>query len=364
MNYIGSKYSLLDFLETSIKQVIGTGDKVFCDLFAGTGAVGTHFKKQGYQIIANDLQYYSYVLNRHYIGNRHPLPFNGLKDVIPKKKGTLPESPMSESPMPESPINGICDYLSQLEGVKGFLYKHYAPTGSLQTGTQRQFFTDENAMKCDAVRIQIETWKQSGKITDDEYFFLLTTLLENIDARANTASVYAAFLKEIKRTALTPLRLKPAVLIENGLEHAVFNADANELIAQIQSDILYLDPPYNHRQYSSNYHILETIARYDHPSIRGKAGLRDGELRSAYCSRNSVKKTFHDLICRAKTKHIFVSYNNEGIMSLEDIREILEQRGSYRCFTKQYKRFQADIQTNRNIKGKETVEYLHYVEVK
>jgi adenine-specific DNA-methyltransferase len=354
MNYIGSKFSLLDFLETSIRKVVDESCKVFCDLFAGTGAVGTHFKKLGYQIIANDLQYYSYVLNRHYIGNHRPLLFNGLKDIIPRQHRTLFESQ----------LHAVCDYLSYLEGVEGFVYNNYAPTGSSKNGTQRQFFTDENAKKCDAIRIQIETWKQHGNITDDEYFFLLTTLLENIDARANTASIYGAFLKDIKRTALMPLRLKPAMLVENDLEHRVFNTDVNELITQIQGDILYLDPPYNHRQYSSNYHILETIARYDNPAIHGKTGLRDEELRSAYCLRSSVKQAFMDLICKANVKYIFVSYNNEGIMTLDDIREILGQRGDYHCFTKRYKRFQADIESNRNIRGTETVEYLQYVKVK
>jgi adenine-specific DNA-methyltransferase len=158
--------------------------------------------------------------------------------------------------------------------------------------------------------------------------------------------------------------LKPAILIENDVEHAVFNSDVNELITQIQCDILYLDPPYNHRQYSSNYHILETIAKYDNPSIRGKTGLRNEDLRSAYCLQNSVKQAFNDLISKANTKHIFVSYNNEGIMSLEDIQEVLEQRGAYNCFMKKYKRFQADVEANRNIKGRETIEYLHYVKVK
>jgi len=92
MNYIGSKHSLLDFLETSIKKVVGTGSKVFCDLFVGTGAVGTHFKKLGYQIIANDFQYYSYVLNRYYIGNHRPLQFDGLQEVTPQSNRTLFES--------------------------------------------------------------------------------------------------------------------------------------------------------------------------------------------------------------------------------------------------------------------------------
>ncbi|MCL2744239.1 MAG: DNA adenine methylase [Planctomycetaceae bacterium] len=354
MNYIGSKYSLLDFLETSIKQVVSADCKVFCDLFAGTGAVGTHFKSRGFQIIANDLQYYSYVLNRHYIGNCKPLQFNGLRDLIPKENETLFESKAA----------AVCGYLSNLKGVEGFIFNNYAPTGSLRNGTQRLFFTDENAMKCDAVRMQIETWKQKGDITEDEYFFLLTTLLESIDARANTASVYGAFLKNFKRTALEPLRLKPAILAESDSEQAIFNSDVNELIERIQCDILYLDPPYNHRQYSSNYHILETLARYDNPAIHGKTGLRDEDLRSAYCSRNTARQAFRDLILKANAKYIFASYNNEGIMTLDDIREILEQRGDYRCFTKRYKRFQADAESNRNIKGDETIEYLHYVKVR
>jgi adenine-specific DNA-methyltransferase len=354
MNYIGSKYSLLDFLETSIKQVVDTKCKVFCDLFAGTGAVGAHFKKLGYQIIANDLQYYGYVLNRHYIGNCLPLRFDGLKNIVPQQNGTSFESPSA----------AVCNYLSDVKGIAGFVDSNYAPTGSLQNGTQRLFFSDENAKKCDAIRMQIETWKQNESITDNEYFFLLTTLLENIDARANTASIYGAFLKDIKRTASIPLRLKPAALIENDQEHRIFNADVNELITQIQGDILYLDPPYNHRQYSTNYHMLETIAKYDNPAIHGKTGLRNEELRSAYCLRYSVKQAFTDLVCKANAKYIFVSYNNEGLMTLDDIREILSLRGEYGCFTKRYRRFKADVDANRNTGETETVEYLHYVKIK
>jgi adenine-specific DNA-methyltransferase len=155
-----------------------------------------------------------------------------------------------------------------------------------------------------------------------------------------------------------------AVLLEGDQEHKVFNADVNELITQIQGDILYLDPPYNHRQYSTNYHILETIARYDNPAIHGKTGLRDEELRSAYCLRGSVKQAFTDLICKANAKYIFVSYNNEGLMTLDDIKDILSLRGQYGCFTKRYRRFKADIDANRNTGGTETVEYLHYVTIK
>ena len=75
MNYIGSKYSLMDFLTEAITSVVGenAGNRIFADLFAGTGVVGSTFKQKGYNVIANDIQYYSYVLNRHLIGNNPPI---------------------------------------------------------------------------------------------------------------------------------------------------------------------------------------------------------------------------------------------------------------------------------------------------
>ena len=125
---------------------------------------------------------------------------------------------------------------------------------------------------------------------------------------------------------------------------------------------MYLDPPYNHRQYASNYHILETIAKYDNPKIHGKTGLRDYEnQKSLYCSRIEAKNTFKDLILKAKVKYIFLSYNNEGTMSLDDIKEIMSLRGKYGYFTKKYNRFKADKTENRNHKADKTIEYLHYV---
>jgi adenine-specific DNA-methyltransferase len=134
------------------------------------------------------------------------------------------------------------------------------------------------------------------------------------------------------------------------------------LVGEIEGDILYLDPPYNHRQYSTNYHLLETIAKYDSPVIHGKTGLRDyTNQKSLYCSRTQVKKAFNDLIKKAKTKYIFLSYNNEGLMTHNDVKEIMSQRGKYGYFTQEYGRFKADSDKNRNHKANKTVEYLHYV---
>lgn len=352
MNYIGSKLSLLEFLEDSINKVVDKNCDVFCDLFAGTGIVGSYFKKKGYNVIANDIQYYSYVLNRHYIGNHKKLTFSKLTAEIPELKNKKVDERK----------DFVCDYLTELKGVKGFIYNNYCLGGTKDKSIQRQYFSDDNGMKCDAIRQKIESWKNKELINDDEYYFLIASLVESIDKYANTASVYGAFLKKLKRTALQDLILRPAELIVNDQTHQVFSEDINEVTRKVKGDILYLDPPYNHRQYATNYHLLETIAKYDNPKIHGKTGLRDyDDQKSLYCSRLKVKDAFKDLILNAQVKYIFLSYNNEGLMSLEDIKKIMSLRGKYGFFTKNYNRFKADKDNNRNYKANQTTEYLHYV---
>ncbi|OGY41244.1 MAG: modification methylase [Candidatus Buchananbacteria bacterium RBG_13_39_9] len=352
MNYIGSKLSLLEFIEESINKVVDKNCDTFCDLFAGTGIVGRYFKKRGYKIIANDIQYYSYVLNRHYIGNHKELTFSKLVKEIPELKNI----------MLDDKKGFVCSYLSDISGVKGFIYTNYCVGGTTNKNVERQYFSDENGMRCDAIRQKIEKWKTENLVSDDEYYFLITSLLESIDKYANTASVYGAFLKKLKKTALNNLILKPAELIINDQDHKVFNEDVNEVSERIQGDILYLDPPYNHRQYATNYHLLETIAKYDNPKIHGKTGLRDyQQQKSLYCSRTKVKNAFKALISKAKVKYIFLSYNNEGLMTLNDIKEIMSLRGKYGYFTKDYNRFKADKTENRDYKATKTVEYLHYI---
>ena len=176
MNYIGSKLSLLQFLEESINKVVDKNCKIFCDLFAGTGIVGSYFKKKGYKIIANDIQYYSYVLNRHYIGNHEELPFLKLMKEISELKNIEIKNRK----------NFVCSYLSNLKGAKGFIYKNYCVGGTKNENEERQYFSDENGMRCDAIRQKVEKWKKEKLIADNEYYFLLATLIETIDRRANT----------------------------------------------------------------------------------------------------------------------------------------------------------------------------------
>ena len=330
MNYIGSKYKLSDFISSSVKSIIGDNlsDKIFCDLFAGTGVVGRNFKKEVKKVISNDMEFYSYVLNKNYIENHEFLD----NEIYIKE-------------------------LNETNGEEGFIFNEYSENGK----ANRLYFSEHNGKKIDAIRTKIEFWKTEKKISSALYYFLLASLLESADKVANTASVYGAFLKKIKKTAQKELILEPAIFEINSHSHEVYNEDSNLLIKKIKGDILYLDPPYNAREYGANYHLLNTIAKYDNFTPKGKTGLRDYS-KSAFCKKKEVEKSFDDLIKNANFKYIFLSYNNEGIMSSETIKKILSNYGKYDLLTTEYQRFRADKKENRNHKASSTTEYLHILE--
>lgn len=335
MNYIGSKLSIIEFIEETITKIVGEYDKrspsqmVFADLFAGTGSVGARFKEIGYSVISNDIQYYSYVLNRHLIMN------NNSED--------------------KTECNRLIATLNALDGTEGFIYNNY----SGDCAEKRMYFTGHNAKKCDAVRTTIEDWHRCGLIDDALYYFLLASLIDSIDKVANTASVYGSFLKRYKKTALKEMVVKPLYSVAGQASCEVYNEDATELIKQIQGDILYLDPPYNSRQYCSNYHVLETIARYDNPTIiSGKTGLRQCDAqKSDFCSKRRAVEALEEIIESAKFKYIFLSYNNEGLIPKGVIEQIMKARGDYSIIQRQNRRCKAD--NNRHQKSDSTIEYLH-----
>ncbi len=329
MNYIGSKHKLSNFLKSTIYSVVGNdlSEKILCDIFAGTGTVGRNFKQEVNKVISNDFEYYSYVLNKNYIENHTKL--ENQEELIEK----LDQLPLIDS---------------------GFVYNNYC----LGSGSERQYFSDYNGKKIDTIRKKIEAWNIRKEINSNMYYFLLSSLLESADKVANTASVYGAFLKHLKKSAQKKLILQSANFEINENENVVFNRDSNELIKEISGDILYLDPPYNARQYGSNYHILNTIAKNEIFEPKGKTGLPSYQ-KSKYCSKNTILSEFESLIKNAKFNYVFLSYNNEGLMSVDHVKKIMSKYGKYDIATTNYQRFKADKDDNRNHKADKTEEYLH-----
>lgn len=351
MNYIGSKLSLLPFLEKNILEFSGVGPGGrFFDIFAGTSAVGRRFKALGCRIVANDIQYYSYCLNRAYVGINAAPEFRALIGRLSPDAGGASEDPVAV----------VLQWLNRLSGLQGFIYRHYCPGGTAGTRFPRLYFTDENGKRCDAIRTQIEVWRCAGLLSDDEYFYLLAVLLEAVDRVANTASVYGAFLKHVKRSAAAPLRLERLGVIPSGASHEVYNCNGLELVGRVPCDVLYIDPPYNQRQYCTNYHVLETIARYDEPELYGATGLRAyGDQKSDFCSRAKALWALEHLIRSTSARCVFLSYNSEGLMSEEEILAVMRRYGVVVLQKAEHRRFRADVDgERRRYRADDVTEYL------
>jgi len=353
MRYIGNKENILENIY-SILQSNNVSGKTFFDFFAGTTNVGRFFKSKKYQIFSSDILYLSYCLQKAYIENNEEQKFENLINNLPKQN--------SEN-LFQNPLEIVESYLTSLEGVEGFIYKNYTPSGTKELQQPRMYFIDENGKKIDAIRQQIENWKNEDLISESEYFILLTCLIETIGFYSNIAGVYAAFHKHWDFRALRPLELRTIQFVDNGKKNIVYNDDSMNLLDKIDVDILYLDPPYNERQYAPNYHILETIAKYDEPQLRGVTGMRDySSQKSRFCNSTTALEDLDEIAKTAKYKFLVLSYNSEGIMPSEKIIETLKQYGSVKLEQFENARFKSN--NNGLARTKKTVfEQLYILKI-
>ncbi|MDY7075467.1 MAG: DNA adenine methylase [Chloroflexota bacterium] len=375
MNYIGSKYSLLKEIETVLDTHDVPRGGVALDLFAGTGAVAQLLKLRGYVTYANDWQYYSYVTNVAFIEHDvFPVFDILLADRLwgERIRAVLPaEEIVTYSIVSRGPLTGnppcaqVLRYLNGVPGKRGSFYEAYCHGGD----AGRMYYSQENGLRIQAIRDVIETWSDARLISPKEKAWLVAGLIEAADRVANTASVYGAYLKHVKRSAQKPLTLvalQPVTSAYPASQHRVFCEDGTELLNRFapgQLRLIYVDPPYNHRQYAANYHILETIARWDMDQFdpRGVTGLRrPEEQRSDFCIRSVVEAAFRRLFERVNSEYLLFSYNNEGLLSKEKLLELFEEFCSDVSFTQiKFKRFRADIdRENRVYKTDHTREFL------
>ncbi len=304
MRFIGNKTNLLENIKQVIDENCDGVNEIFCDIFSGTGSVSRYFKPY-YQIISNDILYFSYLLTSSTIEN------NSVPDFTTLKRHGIndPIEYLESSEIPQCLINE-------------FVTEAYSPKG--QAG--RMYMTENNARRIDFIRITIENWKNNKWIDSYEYKYLLACLIEGIPFVSNITGTYGAYLKQWDKRAFKRFELYKLAVSDNGRRNICYNEDANELIKKISGDILYIDPPYNDRQYLPNYHVLETVAKYDNPVLKGITGVRPyGNEKSSYCIKSKVKETFEDLIKNADFRHIIISYSDDGLLSVDEIIEILSK---------------------------------------
>jgi adenine-specific DNA methylase len=377
MRYIGNKTKLLPFLTRAIAK-LGIAPGVAHDAFAGTAAVGRTLKTLGWQVHSSDLMTYSYVMQRAYVVASTVDRFDALAAADPMVASLFasgsakPRTDAAGDTMgtlaPADRLSILGSYLtSGVAPVDGFFARNFGPSGG------RMYFTDDNARRIDAARATIHEWRQRGLLPDDAYYILLAAVIEAADRVANTAGVYAAFIKKWQSNALRAFTVVPEPPIASPLRCIAYQDDAAHVAASLGSiDLLYLDPPYNTRQYAGYYHVPELIARgwfEGEVSLRGKTGLiADGDQRSAWCSRRDAPHALRRLLEVTGAKHVLVSYNSEGVIADVDLRATLREcavDGKVRRFTQRYKRYRADSdREGRRYKGDEVRELLYHARLR
>ena len=316
--YLGNKFKLLKFLRDIVDEKISAIETV-ADIFSGTGAVTSAFTDK--TIITNDLLYSNYLCNLAWFGSE-TVRLSLLQNLI--------------------------EEYNQAEDL---------PTNYMTENFADTYFSKQDCTKIVFIREDVEEKYQLGIINERERAILIASLIYAMDRIANTCGHYDAWRHgaTFERRLVLPVLNVPA---DNNKQNQCFNEDANELVRHIKADLIYIDPPYNSRQYADTYHLLENVARWQKPSVHGVARkMNRNGLKSIYCT---IKATdaFEDLIQHCDTKYILFSYNNmankgdarsNARIADEDIFRILSAKGNVEVFAKKYKPFttgKSDIRGN------------------
>ncbi len=331
MRYIGSKNRILDFIDDTIIYTYGNYENAtVADLFAGTGCVGEMFKKNGARVISNDYMHFSYALQ-----------------ILKIRRNELPPK-----------YNQIIDILNSLDGIEGFFYREYTLSGV----GKRNYFSEENAKKIDAICLYLQEERNKGTINTEEFYCYKASLIDAVTRVSNTSGTYGSFLKIDDDRKYKNIYLDKMETFNNGKENECYCEDIEKIIQHVSGDILYLDPPYNNRQYPPYYHILETVTLYDNPDIYGKTGRRHYEEKiSSFCKKDRAVSTMVDIIEKADFEHIYISYSTDGIMPYKELCKRLEKIGEVQVFFKPYRRYKANSNGNiedNNGKLKEIIIYV------
>jgi adenine-specific DNA-methyltransferase len=351
ITYIGNKRALLDFIGGGIKKVQQKlrKDKLkIFDVFSGSGIVARFFKQFSELLIVNDLEKYSAVINACYLSNENELNLPLLREYYQK--------------LIDVTNNGL---------TNGIISELYAPNDDKDIKPhERAFYTTRNAMYIDTIRQSIE------KIPQNEQKYFLAPLLSEASIHANTSGVFKGFYKN-KETGVgqfggrkqdslsrikNDIKLPFPIFSNFNCDTIIRNNDANEIIKTLpEVDIAYLDPPYNQHPYGSNYFMLNLILDYKYPEKASKiSGIPEGWNHSAYNKGNHALNALTHLVENIKSKFILISFNSEGFITIEQMKNMLERFGKLEVLETKYNVFKG----SRNLKRREihVKEYLYLLE--
>lgn len=332
---------LLNEIQQMVEKHAGDA-KTFCDIFSGTACVARHFKKH-FEVYSNDFLYFSYCLQKGTIENDSIPTFDKLSSVTGIKNPILFFNSSDTA------------FFETLSPERRLFQNNLSPKGG------RMYITDDNALRIDFARNKVDEWYANKLLNENEYFYLVAAIVEGIPFVSNISGTYGAFHKTWDKRAFKKFELQALPVISNGKNNKCFNEDGVDLLTRISGDILYIDPPYNQRQYLPNYHVLETAAKYDFPQLKGMTGQRDYEgKKSEFCLTRKVRDAFDRLMKNANFSHIILSYNTDGLMPVSIIEETMKRYGNPASFEIKevpYRRYKSRSLTNTS----ELKELLFYI---
>ena len=356
--YIGNKRKLLPLIYKAMEHSgieIKPGLK-FLDVFSGSGVVSRLAKSLNFEVYTNDWEYYSYILNKCYIETNN----KELSSLF----GT------------EEDFRALLDNINNLpvpEEKDCYISKYYAPRENnieaVNYKTERLFYTRENALIIDKIRNYIENKYNNNPNDKEEYQkrnILLAQLIYEAATHNNTSGVFKAFHKgfggynkDALKRILGKIELHRPILIDSDYPVHVYQEDANELVKRIKNiDVAYLDPPYNQHQYGSNYHMLNTISKWDKipaklelnekGELKEKAAIRHDwvKTRSDYCYKGTAVNSFASLIENLDSKYILISYSTDGIIPFNKLKDICIKKGKVSVVTNEYTTYRGGKQSN------------------
>lgn len=335
MRFIGNKELIISDIKSLFDELelTDSGLTLF-DAFCGTGAVSDSLK-DSFNIVSNDMLRWCVIYTRGRV-HSDDCNFKNLK------------------------FDPFEFFNTNYKTSKGFIYKNYSPGGS-----DRMYFTEENAGRIDYFRETIEQWKSDNLVNENEYAYLLASLIESVSFVSNTAGVYGAFLKHWDSRAQKPIEFKRVLSnLSQPNETTFLNAKLEDVISEVECDILYLDPPYTQNQYGTQYHLLETLVLNDNPSLSKITGSRPtAPMRSDWSKDFKTHILFDKILAKTKAKYIVFSYSKDGFMSKSFIEASMKRYGkpeTFICKKLTYRKY-----TNSKSKEKnDHFEYLFFVERK